>query len=211
MTRKITQLTSIANANTNKDNANVKSTNCFLSRRQFLWAGALSVTATTISMSFGSTIVNKLISAQEARYPKLALLKIDDLKTDKPFYFNYPDQGQNSNCMLVKLGTQAGGGIGTQQDIVAFSVLCTHQGMPLIGAYRAQEKALGACPAHLSTYDLTRHGIIISGQAYQSLPQVLLKQQDNRLYAVGLRGLIFGRNHNLVHDPLDINVAVDYV
>ncbi len=209
MTRKIIQVTT--RANTNKDKVNSKSTNCLLSRRQFLWAGALSVTATTVSMSFGSAVAKTLIPAQEARYPRLALMKIDDLKTDQPFYFNYPDQGQNSNCMLVKLGTQAGGGIGSQQDIVAFSVLCTHQGMPLIGAYRAQEKALGACPAHLSTYDLTRHGIVISGQAYQSLPQVLLKQHNNRLYAVGLRGLIFGRNHNLVHDPSDINVGVEYV
>lgn len=207
MTRKITHVTTRTNAN--KDNAHSELSDCLLSRRQFLWAGALSVTATTVSMSFGSALANTLVPAQEARYPHLALMNFDDLKVDEPYYFNYPDERQNSNCMLVKLGTQAGGGIGPQQDIVAFSVLCTHQGMPLIGAYQAQEKALGACPAHLSTYDLTRHGIIISGQAYQSLPQVLLEHKDNEIYAVGLRGLIFGRNQNLLHDPLNIKLGVE--
>ena len=42
---------------------------------------------------------------------------------------------------------------------------------------------------HLSTYDCTRHGILISGQAYQSLPQVLLELDGDDIYAVG----VFGR------------------
>ena len=33
---------------------------------------------------------------------------------------------------------------------------------------RRADKALGPCPLHLTTFDLTRHGIFISGQAYQS-------------------------------------------
>ena len=57
--------------------------------------------------------------------------------------------------------------------------------------------SLGACPLHLSTYDLTRHGILISGQAYQSLPQVLLELAGDDIYAVGVFGLIFGRYDNL--------------
>ncbi|MBT6910082.1 MAG: arsenate reductase (azurin) small subunit, partial [Rhodospirillaceae bacterium] len=52
-------------------------------------------------------------------------------------------------------------------------------------------------PLHLSTYDLTRHGILISGQAYQSLPQVLLELDGDDIYAVGVFGLIFGRYDNL--------------
>ena len=54
-----------------------------------------------------------------------------------------------------------------------------------------------ACPFHLSTFDLTRHGILISGQAYQSLPQVLLEVKGREIYAVGMIGLIFGRHDNL--------------
>ncbi len=91
----------------------------------------------------------------------------------------------------------AGGGIGPEQDVVAFNYTCTHQGGLLTGTYKADTKSLGACPFHLSTYDLTRHGILISGQAYQSLPQVLLELDGDDIYAVGIFGLIYGRFDNL--------------
>ena len=84
-----------------------------------------------------------------------------------------------------------GGGIGPKKDVVAFNYFCTHQGGDLTGSYKADTKSLGACPLHLSTYDLTRHGILISGQAYQSLPQVLLELDGDDIYAVGVFGLIY--------------------
>ena len=95
------------------------------------------------------------------------------------------------------MGVKAGGGVGSGQDVVAFNYACTHQGSTLDGTYKGATKSLGACPLHLSTYDLTRHGILISGQAYQSLPQVLLEVDGDDIYAVGIFGLIFGRNNNL--------------
>ena len=99
--------------------------------------------------------------------------------------------------MVVKLGVKAGGGLGKDQDIVAYNYACTHQGGDLSGSYKAETKSLGACPLHLSTYDLTRHGILISGQAYQSLPQILLEIEGDSVYATGIFGLIFGRENNL--------------
>jgi arsenite oxidase small subunit len=95
------------------------------------------------------------------------------------------------------MGTRAGGGIGPDEDVVAFNYACTHQGGSLFGSYKKDTKSLGACPLHLSTYDLTRHGILISGQAYQSLPQVLLELEGDDIYATGIFGLIFGRYDNL--------------
>ncbi len=80
---------------------------------------------------------------------------------------------------------------------MAFNTVCTHQGGPLGASYKAATKSLGACPLHLSTFDLTRHGILISGQAYQSLPQVLLEVKGDEIHAVGMMGLIFGRHANL--------------
>ena len=97
----------------------------------------------------------------------------------------------------MKRGVPGGGGIEPQRDVVAFNYTCTHQGGELTGTYKADNKSLGACPLHLSTYDLTRHGILISGQAYQSLPQVLLEREGNNIFAVGVFGLIFGRYDNL--------------
>ena len=107
------------------------------------------------------------------------------------------DEETYSESILIKLGTEAGGGIGPEKDVVAFNYTCTHQGGPLQGTYQAADKALGPCPLHLTTFDLTRYGIFISGQAYQSLPQVLLELDGDNIYAVGMFGLIYGRFDNL--------------
>ena len=109
----------------------------------------------------------------------------------------YPDEGDYSDSLLVKLGVNAGGGVGPEQDVVAYNLTCTHQGGPLYDTYKGETKSLGPCPLHLSTYDLTRHGILISGQAYQSLPQVLMELEGDDIYAVGMFGLIYGRYDNL--------------
>ncbi len=44
---------------------------------------------------------------------------------------------------------------------------------------------------------MTRQGLFISGQAYQSLPQVLMELEGDDIYAVGMFGLIYGRYDNL--------------
>ena len=108
-------------------------------------------------------------------------------------------EGRNTQSMLVKTGVQCGGGIGPQQDVVGFSYMCTHQGGPLNGTYKATgpHRTLGQCPFHLSLFDVRRHGIIVSGQAYESLPQVLLELEGDEIYAVGIMGLLFGRTDNL--------------
>jgi arsenite oxidase small subunit len=176
---------------------------CMLTRRKFLlFSGATAATASTISISLmpGSAHADQQ-KARVVGYPRKLIAKLSELKDNKPLDFNYPDELTNSQCMLVKMGGQrAGGGIGEQQDIVSFSYLCTHQGGPLQGTYKAtnEHRTLGPCPFHLSLYDLSRHGIIVSGQAYESLPQVLLELDGDNIYAVGMMGLIFGRNKNLM-------------
>jgi arsenite oxidase small subunit len=176
---------------------------CMLTRRKFLlFSGATAATASTISVSLlpGSAHAD----TQKARvvgYPRKLIAKLSELKDNTPVDFNYPDNLTNSQCMLVKMGgAKAGGGIGKQQDIVSFSYLCTHQGGPLQGTYKVtnEHRTLGPCPFHLSLYDLSRHGIIVSGQAYESLPQILLELDGDNIYAVGMMGLIFGRSENLM-------------
>ncbi|MCP5038675.1 MAG: arsenate reductase (azurin) small subunit, partial [Rhodobacteraceae bacterium] len=135
--------------------------------------------------------------AMVATYPRKKIASLSALQTDVPIEFEYPDGGDYSLAMLVKMGKEGGGGIGPERDVVAFNYFCTHQGGDLTGTYKGETKSLGACPLHLSTYDLTRHGILISGQAYQSLPQVLLELDGDDIYAVGIFGLIFGRYDNL--------------
>ena len=70
-------------------------------------------------------------------------------------------------------------------------------GGPMAGTYKPDDGALGPCPLHQSTFDLTRHGMIIGGHATQSLPQVLLELEGDDIYAVGMLGLIYGRYDNV--------------
>jgi len=169
---------------------------CLVSRRSFLVGSGAATVTVMVTMNAG-TADAKRVPAQITTYPRKLIGRMSRLKQDKPLDFNYPDEGTYSESMLVKLGVKAGGGVGRHQDIVAYNYACTHQGNSLSGSYKADTKSLGACALHLSTYDLTRHGILISGQAYQSLPHVLLEVEGDNIYAIGIFGLIFGRENNL--------------
>ncbi len=171
---------------------------CLMSRRSFLLTSAAATATYTVmvTMSPGSAAAQQ-VPAAVATYPRKLIGRLSELRVDEPVDFSYPDEEVYSDSMLVKMGVPAGGGIGPDSDVVAFNYTCTHQGGPMQGTYQGADKALGPCPLHLSTYDLTRHGILISGQAYQSLPQVLLELDGDDIYAVGIFGLIFGRYDNL--------------
>ena len=101
---------------------------------------------------------------------------------------------------LVKLGQPAGGGVGEEEDIVAFNSFCTHQGGPLAGKFQVDPGVAGPCPLHWTTFDLTRHGTVVSGHATLGLPQITLEIDGDDIYATGVIGLIFGYNDNSV-DP----------
>ena len=167
---------------------------CLMSRREFLLTGGI---ATTVVMVGIPGMPQAQTPAAVSTYPRKLITRLSELEVDQPFDFEYPDEGQYAESILVKLGREAGGGLGPDNDVVAFNYTCTHQGGPLQGTYQAVDKALGPCPLHLTTFDLTRHGIFISGQAYQSLPQVLLELDGDDIYAVGMFGLIYGRFDNL--------------
>jgi arsenite oxidase small subunit len=168
---------------------------CLVSRRNFLIAGGVTTTI-MVTMNPGTPMAAE-VPATMTTLPRKLIAKLSELKPDEPVDFTYPDDGEHAESMIVKLGTRAGGGLGPDEDVVAFNYACTHQGNSLSGSYKKETKSLGACALHLSTYDLTRHGILISGQAYQSLPQVLLELEGDDIYAVGIFGLIFGRMDNL--------------
>ncbi len=164
---------------------------CQLSRRRFLKIAGLG-SATTVAMltvpGYGE------VMAKTTSLPRQLVATLAKLKQDKPGYFLFPDK--KSRIMIVKLGVPAGGGVGPDKDIVAFSVACPHMGTPLIGAYNAKHKGLGPCRSHLTRFDLTRFGIVVSGHATESLPQILLEVENGNVYATGIRGLIYGRTHN---------------
>ncbi len=166
-----------------------------LSRRAFLLSGGTAVTVLALgglSQAFGQGV-----ALQVASYPRKKIGRVSQLKVDQPVTFQYPWKDFHSTNMLVKLGVPAGGGVGPDRDIVAFSTLCTHMGGPLAGQYRGQYKVLGPCPFHLTTFDLTKHGMVAAGQATESLPQIVLEAKGDEIWATGVMGLIYGYHANL--------------
>ena len=165
-------------------------------RRAFLIGSGATIAGTMLLPPlFGMD--GKALAAEVARYPNMRIGSLSQLKRGKPLRFRYPNDVAGSASLLIKLGEPAGGGIGPDRDIVAFNSMCTHMGAPMSGSYQAEHQVLGPCPFHQSTFDLTRHDIVISGHATESLPQVLLETQGDDIYAVGLIGLIYGRYDNL--------------
>ena len=171
-----------------------------MNRRQFLLYASATTAITTVNLLlFPGTSEGVPMTAHKVGYPRIKIATLSELKDHLPIAFKYPGNELNTAAMIVKLGgVEAGGGIGKQKDIVAFSTICTHRGGSLQETYKStdDQRTLGMCPLHLSLYDLRRYGIIASGQAYESLPQVLLEQEDDDIYATGMMGLIYGRNEN---------------
>lgn len=164
-----------------------------MKRREFLLATGAAAATVLITIPGCGTF-----RAQTVRYPRKRIAALSELQTDVPVYFTYPDDDpETSRCMIVKLGTQAGAGVGPEQDVVAFHTLCNHMGGPLTGTYKKQFKGLGPCPLHLTTFDLTRHGIVVAGHSTQSLPQILLEVEGDDIYGIGVQGLLYGRAINV--------------
>ncbi len=166
-----------------------------LSRRAFLLAGG--TTAVVIGLGSLSASFGQGVALQTAAYPRKRVGRVSQLVEGQPITFKYPWNDVNSTNALIRLGVPAGGGVGPGRDIVAFSTLCTHMGGPLAGQYRAQYRILGPCPLHLTTFDLTKHGMVAAGQATESLPQIVLEARGDEIWATGVMGLIFGYHSNL--------------
>ncbi len=125
---------------------------------------------------------------------------MSQLQTDVPVSFNYPHEDLSSLSFMVKLGVPAGGGVGPDSDIVGFSTLCTHMGGDLSDtetSYLKDHKVVGPCPLHLTTFDLTRYGMVVAGHATESLPQVVLEVNGDDIYATGILGLLYGHRDSL--------------
>ncbi len=171
-----------------------------VNRRQFLFGAGAAMTLLALPRWMVRGGMPARVYAQSATFEPQVIAKLSELKTGDVVAFNYPWDHANSANFLVKLGQRAGGGIGPEEDIVAFNSFCTHQGGPLAGAFHAEEGVAGPCPLHWTLFDLTRHGMVVSGHATLGLPQILLETDGDDIIATGVMGLIFGYNDNAV-DP----------
>lgn len=166
-------------------------------RRDFLlFAGATVVGLSSVGVILPAGLGAQPVGAKVAGYPEQTIGSVRALADHAPTTFLYPFDHPHCSSMLVKLGTPAGGGVGPNSDIVAFNQLCTHQGGLLEGQYQSEYRVLGPCPIHLTTFDLARHGMVVSGHATQGLPQVLLRIEGDAIIATGVMGLIYGYSDN---------------
>ena len=182
-----------------------------LTRREFLLIGSAAGAATAVGVivpltrladaeetappgSSPSTSATTPTAAVVSVFPEVRVASLSGLNTTDPVKFQYPLQGQSN--VLVKLGHPVATGVGPDQDIVAFSSMCTHMGC-VVERYQPEYNALGPCPCHFSTFDLAHDGMVSLGQATQNLPQVLLDVRGNDIYATGVIRLVYGHVNTL--------------
>ena len=172
-----------------------------VSRRDFLktTAGATGAMAVgVLGFPLGSQLVEAIgpgLLRVTRTYARTRVGRLADLADGGPVDFKYPLEEHEN--FLLKLGAVAQGGVGPSGDVVAFSYLCSHIGCPLKDRYRHDDKVMGPCPCHFSTFDLTKNGTLVIGQATQSLPQIVLESEYGDVFAVGVTGLVYGYRDNL--------------
>ena len=152
----------------------------------------------------GPSAAGTAVSSGSRQFPRVKVAQLNDLTIGQPIAFNYPLD--NEPNILVKLGTKAEGGVGPNEDIVAFSSICQHLGCiygfqapgssPACNpAYRA-DRPVGYCCCHGSVYDFVNKAIVISGPSSRPQPQVLLDVDvSGNIFATGMGPpTIFGHN-----------------
>ncbi|MDN0084650.1 arsenate reductase (azurin) small subunit [Crenobacter sp. SG2305] len=168
-----------------------------VSRRTFLKMGGsvaagVAIGASELAQAAPTTAGETQVTLP---YKKQVIARAQKLQVNKPVAFNYPDAA--SPCVLIKMGTPVPGGVGPDRDIVAYSTQCTHMGCPV--NYDA-EKRIFKCPCHFSMFDAEQAGQMISGQATENLPSIVLEYNhtDDTVRAVAVEGLIYGRQSNVL-------------
>jgi len=174
-----------------------------INRRDFLKLGGNSVAATGAAIATGGLLVTPTAEAAKAAdsgrttlpYPENKIANAKSLSVNKPVSFTYPDK--SSPCVLVRMGEAVPGGVGPKKDIVAYSTLCTHMGCPV--NYDTESRNF-KCPCHFSVFDSEKSGQMVTGQATENLPRILLTYSDKSgsVKAVGVDGLIYGRQSNIL-------------
>jgi arsenite oxidase small subunit len=129
------------------------------------------------------------------RYPRIRIGSVDELSAGDVDTFSYPLEGTNN--FLTRIDGEAWGGVGSNNDIVAYNSICTHMGCSVEGQVSPDQEMAGPCPCHYTSFDLSKSGLVVSGAATTDLPQVRLDVEDGDIYATGIDGLVYGYRNNL--------------
>ncbi len=161
-----------------------------VSRRQLLSMGAVA----GVAVGTGTIPVTSSAATPATKpMPEVGVAPLGEIKAGSQRVFAYPDS--DSPAILLRLDGPVEGGVGPDQSIVAYSMLCTHKGCPV--GWNAEQKML-ICPCHWSSFDPALKGRMIIGQGSQGLAQITLRVVDGGVNAVGVDGLIYGRQTNIL-------------
>jgi len=169
-----------------------------VSRRDFFKiTGAGTAAVSSIGLTTEAVAETKTTTTNKAvlDYPATLVAKVSDLKINKPVMFSYPDN--RSPCQLIKMGHAIPGGVGPEQDIVAYSSLCPHMGCPVM--YDGDSRSF-KCGCHFSVFDPEMEGQQVCGQSTENMPRIELiyDTKKDAVYAAGVHGLIYGRLANII-------------
>lgn len=170
-----------------------------VSRRGFLKLGGLAAVSVAAGAAEAKAEKSAPVSKDAGRtvlpYPRTAVAKGKALTPDRPIEFHFPDDA--SPCLLIRTAGPVAGGVGPEQNIVAYSKTCTHMGCPV--EYQ-QKSATFKCPCHFTTFDAEREGQLICGQATENLPRIVLEYDaaSDSILAIAVSGLLYGRQSNIL-------------
>ncbi|MGR3320240.1 MAG: Rieske 2Fe-2S domain-containing protein [Candidatus Anammoxibacter sp.] len=108
-----------------------------------------------------------------------AIVYMEDL-TKVGNYQYFPVDCDYRDCFVIRLKGPLCNGLkisdNSGDELVAFHKKCTHMGWVLpLAKDSNQPHILGPCPGHLTSFDLSKGGMVVIGQATECLPQVKLK------------------------------------
>jgi len=153
--------------------------------------------------------------ATQLAWPRIKLGNTNSLEPLIPLRFNYPLV--NTPNVLVKLGVKAENGVGPDEDIVAYSIICQHLGCyfgfqpsgsspPCDTSFQAPV-AEGYCCCHGGQYDFTQGAKVIGGPPPRPVPSVQLEYDaaTGDIYAVAMSPpTIFGHGPPGATDPQSV-------
>ncbi len=169
-----------------------------ISRRNFLTSSGAAA-AIPLMGSAGNALAKENSQRSDTGimldYPATTVGNSSQLPVNQAINFHFPDD--NSPCAMIRMGHAVPGGVGPDKDIVAYSILCNHMGCPL--NYDRPTRTF-KCACHFSMFDSEKAGQMVTGQATEDLPRILLSydKASGDIKAVGVDGLIFGRQANVV-------------
>jgi arsenite oxidase small subunit len=95
--------------------------------------------------------------------------------------YSFPD-GDFKEAFVVLIENEVSGSTPhpVQGYLIGFSNTCTHLGcdVSLNSDFTPEQVIAGPCGCHGTSFDLTRQGLVILGQATQNLPQLQLQLAD---------------------------------